>query len=187
VSLDFGPRSRCTAAGNRGVWTLTKHIARTLGPVGIRINAIAPGWIETDMTVVNQAFPEAARAVVGSIRLGRMAKAVEVDNVALFVRLFVADEPTRHVPGTTAPDTLFGIARSTPRTGRFDAQRSRRARIRPLLAALSTGSWHLCPAQSWARDGWQDAVERIPDIGSQREGRCISLPPRHIAKNRGVP
>src|SRR5262245_59082296 len=38
----------------------------------------APGWIETNMTVVNRAFPSAAKAVIISIPLGRMAKAVEV-------------------------------------------------------------------------------------------------------------
>jgi len=48
---ELGPLSY--AVSKSGVWMLTKHAARTLRPVGIRVNAIAPGWIETNMTVVN--------------------------------------------------------------------------------------------------------------------------------------
>lgn len=80
---DLGPLAY--AVSKAGVWMLTKHIARTLGPAGIRVNSIGPGWIETNMTVINQSFPEAAAAVNASIPLGRMAKPVEVANTALFL------------------------------------------------------------------------------------------------------
>ena len=35
-----------------GVWMLTKKVARMLGPVGIRVNSIGPGFIKTHMTAV---------------------------------------------------------------------------------------------------------------------------------------
>ena len=94
---ELGPLSY--AVSKSGVWMLTKHAARTLAPVGIRVNAIAPGWIETNMTVVNQAFPSAAEAVISSIPLGRLAKAVEVGNVALFL----ASDEASYVTGELLP------------------------------------------------------------------------------------
>src|SRR5262249_30075051 len=90
---DLGPLSY--AVSKAGVWMLTKHIARTLGPAGIRVNAIRPGWIETTMTVISQSFPAAAAAVNASIPLGRMAKPVEVANAALFL----ASDDSSYVTG----------------------------------------------------------------------------------------
>ena len=81
---DIAPLSY--SVSKAGVWMLTKHIARTLGPAGIRINAVGPGWIETNMTIINQSFPPAAAAKLNaSIPLGRMAKPLEVANTALFL------------------------------------------------------------------------------------------------------
>jgi len=80
---DFGPLSY--AVSKAGVWMLTKHVAQTLAPAGIRVNAVSPGWIETNMTAVNSAFPEVAAAIKASIPLGRMATPIEVANVALFL------------------------------------------------------------------------------------------------------
>ena len=71
------------SAAKEGVNTLTRTLARELGPSGIRVNAIAPGFIETDMTAN---LPEAARTTARStIPLGRFGTVDEVASVAAFL------------------------------------------------------------------------------------------------------
>ena len=75
------------AASKAGVIGLTKSAARELASRGITVNAVAPGFIDTDMTA---AMPEAARvAAVGSIPAGRMG---DVRDVARAVAFLAADE-----------------------------------------------------------------------------------------------
>jgi NAD(P)-dependent dehydrogenase (short-subunit alcohol dehydrogenase family) len=68
-----------------GVWMLTKHAARSLAPAGIRVNAIGPGYIETNMTAIIGELPGARDRILGGIPLGRMGRPREVANTALFL------------------------------------------------------------------------------------------------------
>lgn len=68
-----------------GVWMLTKHAARSLGPAGIRINAIGPGFIETNMTKIIRDIPGVADEFMKAIPMGRMGTPAEVANTALFL------------------------------------------------------------------------------------------------------
>ncbi len=68
-----------------GVWMLTKNAARTLAPLGIRVNAIGPGFIETNMTAVLNEVDEMSAVVLGGTPLGRKGTPDEVANVALFL------------------------------------------------------------------------------------------------------
>ncbi len=68
-----------------GVWMLTKNAARTLAPVGIRVNSIGPGFIETNMTAVMSEVEEIHGVVMGGTPLGRKGTPDEVANVALFL------------------------------------------------------------------------------------------------------
>jgi NAD(P)-dependent dehydrogenase (short-subunit alcohol dehydrogenase family) len=68
-----------------GVWMLTKHAARSLAPAGIRVNAIGPGYIQTNMTAIIGELPEARDRIIGGIPLGRMGIPREVANTALFL------------------------------------------------------------------------------------------------------
>ncbi len=71
------------AASKAGVIGLTKTIARELAPRGVTCNAIAPGFIETDMTAsMNQA---AFEAMAKTIPLGRVGQAEDVANLAAFL------------------------------------------------------------------------------------------------------
>ncbi|MDR0931040.1 MAG: 3-oxoacyl-[acyl-carrier-protein] reductase [Clostridiales bacterium] len=71
------------SAAKAGIIGLTKAMAKELGGRNILVNAIAPGFIETDMTAQ---MPENARAaVVGKISLKRTAQPLEVAKVALFL------------------------------------------------------------------------------------------------------
>ena len=70
-------------AAKAGVIGITKSVAREMASRGITVNAIAPGFINTDMTDV---LPEKVKeAMVTEIPLGRMADAEEVATVATFL------------------------------------------------------------------------------------------------------
>jgi 3-oxoacyl-[acyl-carrier protein] reductase len=66
------------------VVAMTRGLARELGPDGIRVNAIAPAVLETDM-VRGQLTPELRARVVSRIPLGRLAGADDIARLALFL------------------------------------------------------------------------------------------------------
>ena len=71
------------AASKAGVIGFTKSIADEFGSRNIRCNAIAPGFIETDMTTVLN--DELKKNILAQIPMKRMGKAEEVANTALFL------------------------------------------------------------------------------------------------------
>ncbi|MDR2584790.1 MAG: 3-oxoacyl-[acyl-carrier-protein] reductase [Prevotellaceae bacterium] len=71
------------AASKAGVIGLTKSIAKELGSRGIRANAIAPGFIDTDMT--NHLPPEVRQQWETQIPLKRAGTPKDVADVALFL------------------------------------------------------------------------------------------------------
>jgi 3-oxoacyl-[acyl-carrier protein] reductase len=72
------------AASKAGLIGLTKSLAREFAGRGICVNAVAPGFIETDMT--DEHLPEAARdKLLGEIPLGRIGKAGEVADIVAFL------------------------------------------------------------------------------------------------------
>lgn len=75
------------ASSKAGLIGLTKTIAREVASRGITVNAVAPGFIETDMT---RAMSESAlKAGVAMVPMGRMGTAGEVANA---VRFLAGDE-----------------------------------------------------------------------------------------------
>ena len=81
------------SAAKAGVIGLTKSVARELAPRGVRCNAVAPGFIETDMTA---ALTAAQRdAILGEIALGRLGS---VEDVASAVA-FLASDDASYVTG----------------------------------------------------------------------------------------
>ena len=83
TSPDYG-------ASKAGIIALSKFGAKTLCKYGIRVNALAPGTIATDMIKRNFASldPESLQKRLSTIPMGRMGTPEEVANVALF---FVSD------------------------------------------------------------------------------------------------
>ncbi len=72
------------AASKAGVIGFTKSVAKELGSRNVRCNAIAPGFVETDMTSYLKEG-EAADKYKAGIPLGRFATAEDIANVTLFL------------------------------------------------------------------------------------------------------
>ena len=71
------------AASKAGIIGFTKSVAREVGSRGITVNAVAPGFIETDMT---GAMTEKAReAIVSGIPMGRVGRPEDVAGVVAFL------------------------------------------------------------------------------------------------------
>lgn len=68
-----------------GVWMVTKMAAMTLAPKGVRVNAIAPGYVDTNMTKIIHADPERPAKVLESVPMGRFGRPEEIASVALFL------------------------------------------------------------------------------------------------------
>jgi 3-oxoacyl-[acyl-carrier protein] reductase len=84
------------AASKAGVIGFTKSVAKELGSRNIRCNAIAPGFVETDMTSYLK-DGEAADKYKAGIPLGRFASAQDIANVTLFL----ASDLSSYVTGQT--------------------------------------------------------------------------------------
>ena len=81
------------AASKAGVIGMTKSAARELASRGITVNAVAPGFIETDMTeVLGDKFKEEAKK---AIPLKRLGKPEDVANVVAFL----ASEDANYITG----------------------------------------------------------------------------------------
>lgn len=72
------------SAAKAGVLGLTKAMARELGPDNIRVNAICPSLIDTDL-VAGMMTDERRASIVASVPMGRTGTALEVASCALFL------------------------------------------------------------------------------------------------------
>jgi 3-oxoacyl-[acyl-carrier protein] reductase len=84
------------AASKAGVIAFSKSVAKEIGSRNIRCNAIAPGFVETDMTSYLQAGEQADK-YKASIPLGRFGSAEDIANVTVFL----ASDMSAYVTGQT--------------------------------------------------------------------------------------
>jgi 3-oxoacyl-[acyl-carrier protein] reductase len=83
------------AASKAGLLGLAKSVAKELGSRNVRVNAVAPGLIETAMT---ESMPEQARAhYLATIPLGRAGTPDDVSGVVTFL----CSDAARYVTGQT--------------------------------------------------------------------------------------
>lgn len=71
------------SASKAGLIGLTKSVARELAPRNIRVNAVSPGFIDTDMTA--RISPEARAKMLEQIPLSRLGGAAEVAHAVIFL------------------------------------------------------------------------------------------------------
>jgi 3-oxoacyl-[acyl-carrier protein] reductase len=83
------------AASKGGIISLTKSLASELGPYGINVNCVAPGWVDTDMSSAPLHKSRELEKIVANIPLRCVATA---DDVAGPI-LFLASSLARHVTG----------------------------------------------------------------------------------------
>jgi 3-oxoacyl-[acyl-carrier protein] reductase len=80
------------AASKGGVIALTKSLAREFASRNITVNAVAPGYIKTDMT--DKLSEDVRNKILEAVPLGRMGSSTDVANVCLFLASKEADYVT---------------------------------------------------------------------------------------------
>jgi NAD(P)-dependent dehydrogenase (short-subunit alcohol dehydrogenase family) len=73
------------AASKGGIAQLTKSLAIAYAPDGIRVNAVAPGWIETPLTVALRENAQRNEAILARTPLGRWGKPEDIAGGVLFL------------------------------------------------------------------------------------------------------
>ncbi|WP_175835506.1 SDR family NAD(P)-dependent oxidoreductase [Burkholderia anthina] len=82
----FGSKDRpAYSASKGGIAQLTRSLAQAWAERGIRVNAVAPGWIDTPLSSGLMADTQASRRILERTPLGRWGSADEVADVILFL------------------------------------------------------------------------------------------------------
>ena len=100
MSSYFGfPRVPGYGASKTAIVSLTKSLAMLWAKDGIRVNAIAPGWVDTKMTALTQADPVRNASILNRTPLGRWAMPQEMTGAVLFLSSDLAG----FITGVTLP------------------------------------------------------------------------------------
>jgi 2-dehydro-3-deoxy-D-gluconate 5-dehydrogenase len=83
-------------AAKHGVLGLTKALANEWAVQGINVNAIAPGYMETDVTIPLRADPERNQAILSRIPAGRWGKPSDLQGAVVFL----ASDASNYMNGT---------------------------------------------------------------------------------------
>ncbi len=96
---ELDPGAGAYVAAKHGVAGLTKQYAVSFGPHGVRVNAIAPGYIETPMTAEARDDAQTREYLLGLHPLGRFGQPQEIAAVAAFL----ASDEASFVNGVILP------------------------------------------------------------------------------------
>jgi NAD(P)-dependent dehydrogenase (short-subunit alcohol dehydrogenase family) len=89
------PRVPAYSAAKAGVVALTKSLANAWAADDIRVNAIAPGWIETRMTAAHVANPDRSDPIMSRTALGRWGSSSDMVGPTMFL----ASDASRYITG----------------------------------------------------------------------------------------
>lgn len=101
MAAQYGmPRVIAYSASKAAIDGITRAMAVELSPMGIRINAIAPGFIATAMTAVAlDADPERKSKAIGRTPMGYMGQPADIGDAALFL----ASDAAKFITGVVLP------------------------------------------------------------------------------------
>jgi 3-oxoacyl-[acyl-carrier protein] reductase len=96
------------AATKGGIIAMTKSLAAELGPRGITVNCVAPGWVATDMTSGALSDRKQIRKIRQLIPVGRVATAEEIAGPILFLASRLATHVNGEVLNVNGGSVLCG-------------------------------------------------------------------------------
>src|ERR1700733_9207717 len=99
LSFFGGPLVPAYTASKGGVMQLTKALAVAWAPDGIRVNAIAPGWIETELTRNIIADEARSSVILGRTPLNRWGEPADIGGAVVFL----CSEAARFITGAILP------------------------------------------------------------------------------------
>ena len=96
------------AASKGGQISFTKSLAPELGPFGVNVNCVAPGWVDTEMTTDALADEAAHESIVKGIPLGRVATPEDIAGAIVFLCSDWANHITGEVLNVNGGSVLCG-------------------------------------------------------------------------------
>jgi len=110
VSSTAGQRGEANyshyAATKGGIISFTKSLASELGPDGIRINCVAPGWVKTDMTT--EALAKEGNQILSQIPLGFIPDPADIAGPIVFLASDLAGAITGEILNVNCGSVLCG-------------------------------------------------------------------------------
>jgi NAD(P)-dependent dehydrogenase (short-subunit alcohol dehydrogenase family) len=96
MSFFGGPKQPAYSASKGAVRNLTMSLAAAYAADGIRVNAVAPGWVITNLSKGARENPERNAQILARIPLARWAEPAEIADPILFL----CSDAARYVTGT---------------------------------------------------------------------------------------
>jgi 3-oxoacyl-[acyl-carrier protein] reductase len=96
------------AASKGAIISLTKGLATELAPQGIRVNCVAPGWVDTEMSSPAMTNPQTRGRVLAAIPMGRIADPLEIAGPILFLCTPLAGFMTGEIVNVNGGAVLVG-------------------------------------------------------------------------------
>jgi NAD(P)-dependent dehydrogenase (short-subunit alcohol dehydrogenase family) len=99
LSFFGSPRAPAYSASKGGIAQLTRSLAAAWASEGVRVNAVAPGWIRTPLTQALQDDPARSRPILDRTPMGRWGEPAEVAEAVAFL----ASPAARFITGAVLP------------------------------------------------------------------------------------